>query len=201
MKKCINIVAVAVLAVATFVIASCASLSGLTNFAKCNFDFKSVSDVSLCGINVNQKQSLKDFGVADALKVASAFASKNFPLSLNVNVDVKNPNTTTARLDGFDYILWIDDMKMTSGSMNKQITVGANQTVTMPVEFSINLLDILTSQAKDKLVSFGCGLATNNADASRVKLSLKPYFTIGNSVMKFPSYITIGGNKLMPSSN
>jgi len=201
MKKSIYIVAIAALVVATFVIASCASLSGLTNFAKCNFDFKSVSDVSLCGINVNEKQSIRDFGVTDALKVASAFTSKNFPLALNVNVNVENPNTTTARLDGFDYILWIDDMKMTSGTMNKQITVGANQTVTMPVEFSINLLDILTSQAKDKLVSFGCGLATNNADASRVKLSLKPYFTIGNSVMKFPSYITIGGNKLMPSSN
>ena len=199
MKKRIT-VCIAVLAV-MLMAAGCAALSGLQSFAKCNFDFNSVTDVSLCGINVNTKKGIKDFGVTDALKLANAITSKSFPLSLNVNVDVQNPNTATARLDGFDYILWIDDVKMTSGTMNKQISVGANQKVMMPVNFTIDLLDILKSQSRDKLVSFGCGLATNNADASRVKLSIKPYFTIGGSVMKFPSYITVGGNKLMPSTN
>ncbi|MCR5454890.1 MAG: LEA type 2 family protein [Bacteroidales bacterium] len=198
MKK--RIIMIAFLAAIT-IVSGCAALSGLQNFAKCNFDFNSVTDVALCGIDVNSKRNVKDFGVADALKLASAFTSKSFPLTLNVNVDVKNPNTTTARLDGFDYILWIDDVKMTSGSMSKQVSVAANQKVTMPVNFTIDLLDILKSESRDKLVSFGCGLATNNADASRVKLSIKPYFTIGGSVMKFPTYITIGGNKLMPSSN
>ncbi len=193
-------ICIAVLA-AMVILAGCSALSGLTNFAKCNFDFNSVTDVTLCGINVNTKKSVKDFNVTDALKLANAFTSKSFPLALNVNVDVKNPNTTTARLDGFDYILWIDDVKMTAGSMSKQVSVGANQKVTMPVNFTVDLVDILKSESRDKLVSFGCGLATNNADASRVKLSIKPYFTIGGSVMKFPSYITIGGNKLMPSNN
>ncbi len=193
-------ICIAVLA-AMVILAGCSALSGLTNFAKCNFDFNSVTDVTLCGINVNTKKSVKDFNVTDALKLANAFTSKSFPLALNVNVDVKNPNTTTARLDGFDYILWIDDVKMTAGSMSKQVSVGANQKVTMPVNFTVDLVDILKSESRDKLVSFGCGLATNNADASRVKLSIKPYFTIGGSVMKFPSYITIGGNKLMPSTN
>ena len=195
-----RIIIIAFLAVIT-IVSGCAALSGLQSFAKCNFDFNSVTDVTLCGINVNNKKGIKDFGVADALKLANAFASKSFPLALNVNVDVKNPNSTTARLDGFDYILWIDDVKMTSGSMSKQVSVGANQKVMMPVNFTVDLLDILKSESRDKLASFGCGLATNNADASRVKLSIKPYFTIGGSVMKFPSYITIGGNKLMPSSN
>ena len=198
MKK--RIIMIAFLAVIT-IVCGCAALSGLQSFAKCNFDFNSVTDVTLCGINVNTKQGIKDFGVADALKLANAIKNKSFPLALNVNVDVKNPNTTTARLDGFDYILWIDDVKMTSGSMTKTVSVGASQTVMMPVNFTVDLLDILKSESRDKLASFGCGLATNNADASRVKLSIKPYFTIGGSVMKFPSYITIGGNKLMPSGN
>ena len=198
MKK--RVILIAFLAVIT-IVSGCSALSGLTSFAKCNFDFNSVTDVTLCGINVNTKKSVKDFNVTDALKLANAFTSKSFPLALNVNVDVKNPNTTTARLDGFDYILWIDDVKMTAGSMSKQVSVGANQKVTMPVNFTFDLMNILKSESRDKLVSFGCGLATNNADASRVKLSIKPYFTIGGTVMKFPSYVTIGGNKIMPSTN
>ena len=197
MKK--KITRLAIFAIMLLGFYGCASLSGLTNFVKCNFDFNSVSDVTLCNINVSNKNSVKDFSVLDGVNLAKAFLTKDFPLSLNVHVDVKNPNSTTARLDGFDYILWIDNTKMTSGSMSKQVIVGANQTVMMPVNFSVNLQEILTSETKDKLISFGCGLATKNADASRVKLSLKPYFTIGTKVMKFPSYITIGGDKLMPS--
>lgn len=198
MKNKITLLAIMVMIITAF--SGCYTISGLKSFAKCNFDFNSVSDVSICNINVAQKQGLKDFGLQDGLKIANAFATKQFPLSLNVNVDVKNPNTQTARLDGFDYILWIDNLKISEGSMNKQVSVAANQKVTMPIEFSVNLLDILTSEAKDKVVSFGCGLATNNADASRVKVSLKPYCTIGQSVMKFPTYITLGGDKIMPQN-
>lgn len=192
------------LTLAAFIVAAfygCASISGLANFAKCDFGFKSVSDVSLCNINVSNKKSLKDFSVADGLALANAFMTKQFPLSLNVNVDVKNPNAKTASLSGFDYILWIDDMKMTQGKMDKQISLQANESTVMPVNFQLNLSEILSSEAKDKLMNFGLGLATSNPDASRVKLSLKPYFRVGSQVMKSPAYITIGGNKLMPSSN
>jgi len=199
MKKRIKI-CIAVLVVVAILV-GCASLSGLKNFANCKFDFNSVTDVTLCGITVNNKRNISDFSMADGVKLIEAFSSKSFPLALNVNVDVKNPNTATARLDGFDYILWIDDVKMTSGSMTKQVSVGANEKIVMPVNFTIDLLNILKSESRDKLISFGSGLATNNADASRVKLSIKPYLTIGGSVMKFPSYITIGGNKIMPSTN
>ncbi|MCQ2253528.1 MAG: LEA type 2 family protein [Bacteroidales bacterium] len=188
----------ALVAVIMIAFSGCKAISGLTNFSKCDFDFNSVSDVSLCDINVGSKTGLTDFGLQDALKIANAFAAKSFPLSLNVNVDVKNPNQTTARLDGFEYILWIDDMRMTSGSMTKQLIVTGNQTAVMPVNLTFDIYELMAKNGKDKLVSLACGLACTDSAKSRVKLSIKPYFTIGNTTMRFPAYITIGGNRLMP---
>jgi len=190
----------ALVAVVMIAFSGCSAISGLANFAKCDFDYNSVSDVSLCGINTGTKSSLKEFNVTDALKIANAFMSKSFPLSLSVNVDVRNPNTNTARLDGFEYILWIDDMKITDGSMTKQIVLGANEKTVMPVVFGIDLYELLSKEGKDKLVSLACGLACTDKAKSRVKLSIKPYFTVGNTMIRYPGYITIGGNRIMPSS-
>lgn len=191
----------AVVAVVLMALGGCKAISGITNFAKCDFDYNSVTNVSLCGIDAGTKKGLSDFGIQDGLKIASAFMNKSFPLSLRVNVDVKNPNTSVARLDGFEYILWIDDMRMTSGSMTKQISLNSSEKTVMPVELNFDLYEIMSREGKDKLVTLACGLAGKDKAKSRVKLSIKPYFTVGNTMIRYPGYITIGGNRIMPSVN
>ncbi|MCQ2192757.1 MAG: LEA type 2 family protein [Paludibacteraceae bacterium] len=186
------------LVVATLALTGCASVKGLKNFAECKFNFNNVSDVSVASINVQRVKSFKDLSLSDAPKIVQAFTKKNVPLNLNVNVSVRNPNDQDARLDGLDYILWIDDIEMLTGTMNKQMNIGANQTGTLTLPFSMNLLDIFKKKTASSLFDFACGLATDNADASRVKVSIKPYFTVAKKVVKFPSYVTIGGDKLMP---
>ena len=188
-----------IIAVASLLV-GCVGASQLVSFAKCDFDFVSVDNVKVADINFSQKKKYSDFSIVDAAKLVQAFVNKNFTLSLTVNVKVKNPNQRKAALGGFDYILWIDDVKMLAGTMNQAFEIESGQSITMPMEFSIDLLDLLKGESRDKILSFGCGLAINNADASRVKLSLKPYFKNGANISKFPTYITIGGDKIMPAN-
>lgn len=198
MKKTLKFL---LLLLVTLGLTGCASVKGLKNFVDCSFDFNSVSNVRLASIDITNAKSIKSLKITDAPKILSAISNKSLGLSLNVNVDVKNPNNQAARLDGFDYILWIDDMEMLSGSMDKQLNVGANQKSTLAIPFTLNLSQILTPKKLGSTGSFAFGLATDNADNSRVKVSLKPYFTIGSKTIKFPSYITIGGDKIMPSKS
>ncbi|MCQ2973702.1 MAG: LEA type 2 family protein [Bacteroidales bacterium] len=178
----------------------CKPVSQLATFIKCDFDFISVSNVKVADINVNSIHKYSDFTLVDVAKLLKAFKDKNFILSLTVNVNAKNPNPKTATLAGFDYILWIDDIQVLTGSMDQKFVIEPNQSIDMPMNFDVDLLEVLRSESRDKILSFGCGLATNNADASRVKLSLKPYLKNDNKITKFPTYITIGGDKIMPSN-
>jgi len=195
-----KIKSVLILAVIALLLAGCTGASQLVSFAKCDFDFVSVDNVKVADINFSQKRKYSDFSIVDAAKLVKALTNKDFTLSLTVNVKVKNPNQRRAALGGFDYILWIDDVKMLAGTMNQAFEIESGQSITMPMEFSIDLLDLLKGESRDKILSFGCGLAINNADASRVKLSLKPYFKNGANISKFPTYITIGGDKIMPAN-
>lgn len=195
-----KIKSVLILAVIASLLAGCVGAKQLVAFAKCDFDFISVDNVKVADINFSQKRKYSDFSIVDAAKLVKALTNKDFTLNLTVNVKVKNPNQRKAALGGFDYILWIDDVKMLAGTMNQAFEIESGQSITMPMEFSIDLLELLKGESRDKILSFGCGLAINNADASRVKLSLKPYFKNGANISKFPTYITIGGDKIMPTN-
>lgn len=186
------------LALATITLFGCSSVKGLKNFAECKFDFKSVTDVKVASIDVSNMKSVKNLKLTDGPKILSAIKNKQLTLNLNVNVNVKNPNDQEARLEGFDYILFIDDTEMLAGAMDKKQTIGPKEKTVLSIPFSMNLMSILSKEKLGPMADFAFGLATDNADASRVKVSLKPYFTIAKKVVKFPSYITIGGDKLMP---
>ncbi len=180
-------------------LSGCASVKGLKNFASCDFDFKSVSNVKLATIDVSNLKSASSLSIKDTPKILAAFAKKKLNLNFNVNVVVKNPNDATARLDGLDYILWIDNAKILTGSMPQQLSLGAKQSGTLSLPFSFNLFDFFSGKSSSKMISYAIGLATNNADNSRVKVSIKPYFAVGKQTIKLPAYVTIGGDKIMPS--
>lgn len=191
---------IATLIIAAIFVAGCKGVSNLTTFVKCDFDFVNVDNVKVADINFSQKKKYSDFSIIDAAKLVKALTNKNFNLDLTVNVKAKNPNQRKAAIGGFDYILWIDDVKTLAGTMNQPFEIEPNESIVMPMNFTIDLLEVLKGESRDKILSFGCGLATHNADASRVKLSLKPYFNNGTQITKFPTYITIGGDKIMPSN-
>ncbi len=176
----------------------CASVKGLKNFASCDFEFKNVSNVRLANIDVSGIKSYDHLSIKDTPKLLAAFAKKKLNLNFVVNVGVKNPNAQTARLDGLDYILWIDNAKILTGSMDKQISLGAKQSGTLSLPFSFNLFDFFSGKSSTKMISYAFGLATSNADNSRVKVSIKPYFAVGKQTIKLPAYVTVGGDKIMP---
>ena len=58
---------------------------------------------------------LSDLNMFDAAKIASAVGSQQFPLDFTLNIEAKNPNTSTAGMTKIDWILLIDDIEMTRG--------------------------------------------------------------------------------------
>lgn len=176
----------------------CSSVKGIKNFANCDFAYKNITDVNIGSIDVSHLRHPKDLSYVDILKLIPIFKDKSIGLNMNVNIDVTNPNQKEAKLEGVEYIVWIDDRQMVSGQMDKQLSIGANQTEVLSVPVSFNLLNVASFNTLDALLEFVCGLACDKPDASRVKISMKPYFNIAGKQTKLPFYVTVGGNRIMP---
>ncbi len=193
--KSLKLIIAAVMAIA---LVGCNSITGLKNFADCKFQFNSVSNVRLADIDLTNKKTYSNFKLTDLATLGVAYAKKELMLDMNVNMVVNNPNEQAAQLDGMDFILWIDDEKMLDGTMNQKVKIAAGEDALVSLPISMNLYESIKDKKINAIAEFAMGLATNKADNSRVKVSIKPFFTIMDKTIKFPSYITIGGDEIMP---
>ncbi|MBP5456167.1 MAG: LEA type 2 family protein [Paludibacteraceae bacterium] len=191
MKKVILLV-LAVLAVVAFFYFRTAK-----NFVNCEFKFGRVSNVVLADVDITHVDDVKKLSFKDAAKLLSAAGSGKLDMDLTVELLVKNPNEEPAHLDGIDYLLYIDDKQVAEGSLEQKVSIQPQEEQTVVLPCKVDLQDILTSDKLESIADFAFGLANNNVDANRLKVSLKPYFTIAGETVKFPSYITVKGETML----
>ena len=162
------------------------------NFSKCDFRLSSVDNILLAGINVQTIQKRSELSIFDAAKLTTAFISNQLPLNLTLNVEVRNPNTQKATMNGMEWILLIDDIEMTRGKLDRRIEVMPNnQSTMMPLVLSFDLKKVLSGKSADAVINFALNLSGNGNKPTRIALKAKPSVVIGSMTFPYPDYITI----------
>jgi LEA14-like dessication related protein len=163
-----------------------------TTLAKCDFRILSAENINLAGINIENSSSIKNLNISDAAKIMMAIGGSTLPLSLILNIEAKNPNSSPAGLDRLEWILYIDDIQMTSGSIDEGFTIPPyNGTAIIPIRIGLDLKQVLKGKSMDAMVNFGFNLAGVGNKPSRIKAKLKPTIIIGNHQLTYPGYISV----------
>lgn len=171
---------------------SCKQLQELQSLTKCDFKLRTVDNIQLAGVNVQQIQNLSQVGLLEVAKLTTAYVSKNLPLSFNLNVDARNPNPTKASLTALDWILEIDNIEMTRGILNKRFEINPNGGITtIPMMMDFNLFNVLTGKTKDAMLNFGLNLAGAGNVPTRITLKARPTIMVGTIPVQYPGYIAI----------
>lgn len=163
----------------------------VTSFAACDFRLKDVQDVKLAGISVQNKRGAADLNIGDAARLGIAITSGTFPLTFNLNVEARNPNGMSAGLNRIDWILFIDDIEMVSGTNEETINIPANGSNVFQLHMNVDLKKVLNGKSGQSLLNFGLNLAGSNGEPTRIKLKAKPSVMIGSRLVAYPGYITI----------
>lgn len=168
-------------------------LQQVYNLTNCEFRIRSADNINLAGVNVQNYKSINDLNIADVIKLTAALTQPSFPLSLQLNLEGRNPNTTSAGLNRIDYILLIDNIQMTTGSLAKSFVIPPNNGSTIiPLQFTIDLKKALQGKSLDAIKNFGFNLAGVGNKPTRISISLKPTIMVGTTQLQYPGYITVG---------
>jgi hypothetical protein len=171
---------------------SCRQLRELQTFANCDFRLANLENTTLAGINVQNVRSVSDLNLVQAAKITQAYASGSLPLNLIVNMEVKNPNPTTAAMNSVDWIMLIDDKEIVDGTVNERVQIAPEGGITtLPIRISTDLRKVLNNMPADQAVNMGLGLSGNGGKPTRVTLKIKPSIMVGQSVLKYPGYIKV----------
>ena len=182
----------------TMGLASCDVLNQvaqMANFANCSFNFNSVNQIQMLGINLSKGMSRESLNITQGLALVNAITNRSLPVTFNVNLDVSNPNSIAASMAKMDYILTLNGKQVISTTMNNSVNVPAksNSVVTIPI--TTDLFQLFSGESADAIVNLAFKLAGASSNPVDVGLKVKPYINIGNQQLAYPDYITL--NKVL----
>ena len=182
----------------TMGLASCDVLNQvaqMANLVNCTFDFNSVNQSQMLGGNLSKGMSKTDLNATQLLSLADAIMRKQLPVTFNVNVDVKNPNSIAAAMTKMDYILTLNGKQVVSTTMNNGINVPAKSSSVVSIPITTDLFQLFSGESADAIVNLAFKLAGASSNPVNVGLKVKPYINIGNQQLAYPDFISM--NKVL----
>ena len=163
--------------------------SELANLANCEYNLKNVSGLTIAGVNVKSITN-GNITAADVLKLTSALVSKQVPMAMDVNIDIKNPTEKNAALTAMDWILDIDGSQFAQGNSTKNYTVTKKATTTVPLGVNTDLYSMFSKDGINSLKNFVSSFK-NDGTSSKVGLRIKPSLNVGGMQVPMPNYIKV----------
>lgn len=195
MKKRVIILGIA----GSLLFTSCDVISGLfsqvasvANLINCEYSLKNVDHVTVAGVNV--KDITKgNINATDVVMLTSALLSKNIPLAMDMNINVKNPTNNVASLTNMDWALDIESSQFATGTVNKHYSIGAKKTSVVPLNVGTDLYSLFSQKGIESLKSFASSF-TDKGTSSKVGVRIKPSLQVAGQTFKAPNFINITKN-------
>lgn len=171
-------------------------VSGAYNMTQCKYDFNSISGLNVAGIDLSR--GIQPMQILQLTPLLTGQAN-SIPVNLTLNLDVNNPNPSEAFLNGLQYILSIDNVQFTTGSINEKLNIPAGQKQVLPLAIGMDIATLLKGDTKSAVENIVKNLVGMNDQKSEVTLQIRPTFMVGNQPVVSPVYIpvtfAIGGKK------
>lgn len=155
---------------------------------KCKYDLKSVDSVYVAGVALNKIINQNSIDLSVAPGIALGLLRKNIPFEGRVNLAIDNPTMQNAAINQFEYIILLQQKQLAEGVVNQKISVGAGESVVVPVSLKANVYDLLTNGQLEETFR---ALKSDKEDAGLLTIKIKPVIYVAGAAIRYPGYITI----------
>ncbi|MFR9165406.1 MAG: LEA type 2 family protein [Dysgonomonas sp.] len=163
-------------------------VSSAYNMTQCKYDYKSITDLNVAGMNLSN--GISPVYIPKLTSLLSGKAS-SIPLDFTLNLNVSNPNQGEAALRGAQYILSIDDIEFTKGSINQSLNIPSGGSQVLPISIGFDAAQYMKGETKDAVENIAKNFIGLGNRKSKVTIRLKPSFAIGNQTVTSPVYIPV----------
>jgi hypothetical protein len=175
------------------------------NMADCDYQYRSVTDVKIAGVGISRELSLLEAGRILA-PVLIGGTAESLPVSCTVNLDVTNPNSTTAGFSALDYELVVDGIGYTEGSVTRGMSLAPGDAGVMSIPVTFDVAALLKDDRRETTIRLVRNLAAiggvegvSGEQPSDLTLNIRPSFNIGGelvpSAVTLPIHFSFGGKE------
>lgn len=170
----------------------CSVFSELTAFKKCEFRLYSIQDPAVCGIDMSDRRSPSDFTFLDAQLIGANLLRGTLPFDITINMEVKNPGTTTAAVNSIEWVAYIDELEVAAGLVERRIEVPPSGGLAIvPVKIHADLIDYMEGNNPKTMMNFALNLVGNSDQPSNLSMKIKPSLLVGGKTIQYPGFFTV----------
>lgn len=177
-----------------FALTSCDILNqigGAYQLTQCEYKYNTINNIQLAGMNLADGKSISMSNFAALSSILMGGTMQTIPLSMTLNLDVKNPNQATALLSALDYAIEINGMDFTTGKVDVPLRVEAGQTSVLPITIGVDLKNLMNRYSRDRVAKEMGGFLGLSSNETKVTVKLWPKVMVGNSLIKVPAAIPV----------
>jgi hypothetical protein len=159
---------------------------------KCSYKILSAENVTVGGTDIRKLVDMDNLNLGSLPGLAFGLLRKDVPLRGKLNLEIKNPTSTEAAINEFEYQVLINNQELATGFVNQGVNVTPGSTIVVPVDVNLNAYRFISN--KEVMNDIGKFLQAGSGDQERkglLTLKIKPSIRVGNSLVKYPGFITI----------
>lgn len=167
-------------------------IGGAYNLLQCKYDYNSIDNVQIAGINLGKAKSLSIVDIASLTSILTGDVLQNIPFSMVLNLDVENPNEKTAAfLNGMDYTIEVNDMEFTTGKLDVPVRIEPGKSSVVPLSIGLDLKNLMNRYSKSKVSSEMSRFLGISPGQTKVTVKLWPKVLIGDVPITSPAHIPV----------
>ena len=181
--------------IALFTLAGCGinkQTQQIKALEKCTYKILSATQITVAGADVQRLIQTQDINLASLPGLALGLLRKDIPLRGKLNMQISNPTSSDAAINEFEYKILVNNQEIATGFVNQLVDVRAGQNTTVPVDVNINVYQFVSNgKIMSDITRFLQAGSGTNEQKGLLTLKIKPSIKIGNSLVKYPGFITI----------
>src|SRR5690606_31836005 len=107
----------------------------LKTLRNCKFTVSEIERIDISGVSVNEIVREGKINLFNAPALALGFLEGSIPLQANLVIEITNPTKNKAAINQFDYKLLINQHEVVEGTIDQKISIAAEQSSLVPLEF------------------------------------------------------------------
>jgi len=158
----------------------------------CKYRIVSAQNLSVAGANVKNIMSGQDINLASLPGLAFGLLRKDVPFRATINMEVSNPSGSLAAINEFEYKVLINKQELAAGFVNQLVSVPAGGSVVVPVDLNVNVYQFISNaKVMSEISDFLRAGSGANEKKGLVTLKIRPSIMVGNTLVKYPGFISI----------
>jgi hypothetical protein len=159
---------------------------------KCKYRVISADQISVAGADIKNLMSNQNINLASLPGLAFGLLRKDVPLQARLNMEITNPSSSLAAINDFEYKVLINQQELAEGFVNQVVSIEPGQTVTVPVAVSANIYQFISNRkVMSEITDFLRGGSGGEERKGLVTLKIRPSIKVGNTLVKYPGFISI----------